>query len=221
MRSTFPIFAVYKLKKMKNTSLIISAILSVAVVVLFILHFTSKSATADSATSNHFSDSGVAAERGDIVYIHLDSLVQNLDMFHDLSSELESKAQIISEDIAKKGRALENDAKDLDTKIQKGLITRSIAEAQGQVLATREQELNVYIQQKRNELAEEEAVLYRRVLDTLKTFLEKMNQEAGYSMIINTSGSTNTILLGEAKFDITSVVTKGMNEEYIKTKNKK
>ena len=204
---------------MKNTSLIINVILSIAVVVLFILHFTSKPAATKPATTNQLSDSGVVASRGDIVYIQLDSLVNNYDMFNDLSSELESKVQAIEDDIAKRGRAWENDVKDFHQKVQKGLITRASAEAQQQALGTREQELGAYVQQKRLEISEEESVLYRRVLDALKTYLDKMNQETGYAMIINTSGSSNNVLHGDLRFDITNTVIKGLNEEYIKQKN--
>ena len=206
---------------MKNTSLIINVILSVAVVVLFILHFTSKPSVVGTVATNQSTENGVTAARGDIVYIQLDSLVNNYDMFNDLSSELQSKVQVIQDDLDKKGRAFENDVKDFDQKIQKGLLTRASAEAQQQALAVRQQELNDYMQQKRLEMSEEEAVLYRRVLDALKTYLEKMNLEAGYSMIINTSASTNNVLHGDSRFDITNIVIKGLNDEYIKQKGTK
>ena len=204
---------------MKNASLIMNAVLSVAVVVLFILHFTSKPAVADNTSQS--TESGVIASRGDIVFLQLDSLVSNYDMFNDLSSELESKAQGIQDDISKKGRALENDAKDFQLKIQKGLLTRAAAESQQQTLAAREQELNMLIQQRQGEMAEEEAVLYRRILDALKTYLEQMNRETGYAMIINTSGSTNNVLQGDPGLDITNVVVKGLNEEYVSQKKSK
>jgi len=206
---------------MKNTSLIINVILSVAVVVLFILHFTSKRPSVGASATNQSTESGVTASRGDIVYIQLDSLVNNYDMFNDLSSELQSKAQIIQEDLEKKGRALENDIKDFSQKVQKGLLSQISIQQQQQVLGQREQDLNDYIQQKRLEMADEEAVMYRRVLDALKTYLGKMNLETGYSMIINTSGSTNNVLLGDSRFDITNVVIKGLNDEYIKQKKTK
>ena len=206
---------------MKNTSLIMNVILSIAVVVLFILHFTSKPAATNPGTANHSEESGMTAAKGDIVYLHLDSLVNHYDMFNDLSSELQSKVQVIEDDISKRGRALENDMKDFEQKIQRGLLTRPAAEAQQQTLIAREQDLNMLIQQKRGEMAEEEAVLYRRIMDALKTYLDKMNQETGYAMIINTSGSTNNVLHGDSGLDITRMVTKGLNEEYIKQKGSK
>jgi len=206
---------------MKNTSLIINVILSVAVVVLFILHFTSKPSATGASVTNQSTESGVAASRGDIVYIQLDSLVNNYDMFNDLSSELQSKVQVIQEDLDKKGRAWENDVKDFEQKVQKGLLTQVAIQQQQQVLAQRQEELNNLMQQRRLEMSDEEAVMYRKVLDALKTYLEKMNQETGYSMIINTSGSTNNVLHGDSRFDVTNIVLKGLNDEYIKQKGSK
>ena len=206
--------------KMKNTSLIINVILSIAVVVLFILHFTSKPSSGAPAT-NQSTESGVTASVGDIVYIKLDSLVNNYDMFNDLSSELQSKVQVIQDDLDKKARALENDIQDFSLKVQKGLLTQVAIQQQQNVLAQREQELGEYMQQKRLEMSDEETVMYRKVLDALKTYLEKMNQETGYSMIINTSGSTNNVLHGDSRLDITNAVIKGLNAEYIKQKNTK
>ena len=160
------------------------------------------------------------AAQGSIVYIQLDSLVNQYDMFNDLRSELESKAQAIQDDLTKKGRAFESAVKDFETKIAKGLLTRSQAEEQQKKLLEREQNLQGLSQQKQMELAEEEAVMMRRVMDAVQTYINKYQQEKGYALIITTSAATNTVIAGNANLDITNDVLKGMNEEYIKSKNK-
>ena len=160
------------------------------------------------------------AAQGSIVYIQLDSLVNQYDMFNDLRSELESKAQAIQDDLTKKGRAFESAVKDFETKIAKGLLTRSQAEEQQKKLLEREQNLQGLSQQKQMELAEEEAVMMRRVMDAVQTYVNKYQQEKGYALIITTSAATNTVIAGNANLDITQSVLTGMNEEYIKSKNK-
>ncbi len=202
---------------MKNASLITNVVLSVAVVVLFILHFTSKSG---SSASNSESGEAVTAP-GSIVYIQIDSLVNKFDMFNDLKSELEAKAQIIQDDLTKKSRAFERDVKDFQEKVQKGLITRAQAEAQQQQLGVREQELQSLSQQKQMEMQEEQQVLFRRVMDALDKYLVKYNEDKKYSLILNTSGATNTILKGDSTLNITNSVVSGLNEEYVATKGKK
>ena len=162
----------------------------------------------------------VAAPQGSIVYIQLDSLVSQYDMFNDLRSELESKAQAIQDDLTKKGRSFESAVKDFQTKIEKGLLTRSQAEEQQQKLAEREQNLQSLSQQKQYEMAEEEAVMSRKVMDAVNTFLKKYNEEKGYALILTTSAASNTVIVGNPALDITNDVLAGLNDEYIKSKNK-
>jgi len=201
---------------MKNVSLIFNVVLTVAVIALFVLHFSSRSKQSQS-TSSEVS----AAPSGSIVYIQIDSLMKQYDMFNDLRSELENKAQTIQDDLSKKGRAFERDVNDFKEKVQKGLITRAQAEGLQQQLASREQELQGLSQQKQMEMAEEEGVLVRKVMDALNKYLAKYNQEKKFALIITTSGTTNTVITADSTFNITKEVVAGLNDEYIKTKNNK
>ena len=141
-------------------------------------------------------------------------------MFNDLRSELESKAQAIQDDLTKKGRSFESAAKDFETKIAKGLLTRSQAEEQQQRLVERQQNLQNLSQQKQLEMAEEEAVMMRKVMDAVQTFIDKYNQEKGYALILTTSAASTTVITGNPSLNITQDVLNGLNEEYIKSKNK-
>ena len=156
-----------------------------------------------------------SAAQGGIVYIQLDSLVNQYDMYNDLKSELESKVQAVQEDLTKKGRAFESAVKDFEAKIAKGLLTRSQAEEQQKKLLEREQNLQGLSQQKQMELAEEEAVMMRRVMDAIQTYITRYNQDKGYALILSVP-----VLAGDPSLNITQDVLKGMNEEYIKSKNK-
>ena len=155
------------------------------------------------------------AAQGSIVYVQLDSLVNQYDMYNDLKSELESKVQAVQEDLTKKGRSFESAVKDFEAKIAKGLLTRSQAEEQQQRLVEREQNLQSLSQQKQMELAEEEAVMMRRVMDAIQTYITKYNQDKGYALILSVP-----VLAGEPSLNITQDVLAGLNEEYIKSKNK-
>ena len=158
------------------------------------------------------------AAAGSIVYIQMDSLINQYDMFNDLRSELESKAQAIQDDLTKKGRSFESAAKDFETKINKGLLTRSQAEEQQQKLLQSQQNLQDLSQQKQYEMAEEEAVMSRKVMDAINTYLEKYNKEKGYALILTTSAASNTVIVGNPALDITQDVLTGLNDEYIKSK---
>ena len=160
-------------------------------------------------------ESKTPAAQGDIVYIQLDSLVNQYDMYNDLKSELESKVQAVQEDLTKKGRSFESEVKDFQAKIDKGLLTRSQAEEQQQKLVEREQNLQGLSQQKQMELAEEEAVMMRRVMDAIQTYITKYNQDKGYALILSVP-----VLAGDPSLNITQDILAGLNEEYIKSKNK-
>ena len=155
------------------------------------------------------------AAQGSIVYVQLDSLVNQYDMYNDLKSELESKVQAVQEDLTKKGRSFESAVKDFEAKIAKGLLTRSQAEEQQKRLLEREQNLQGLSQQKQMELAEEEAVMMRRVMDAIQTYITKYNQDKGYALILSVP-----VLAGDPSLNITQDVLAGLNEEYIKSKNK-
>ena len=185
----------------------LKAILAVAVAAII----CSCNATGNTGTAQTAEAAQTTAAQGSIVYIQLDSLVNQYDMFNDLRSELESKAQAIQDDLTKKGRSFESAAKDFQAKIEKGLLTRSQAEEQQQKLAERQQNLQNLSQQKQYELAEEEAVMSRKVMDAVQTFLNKYNQEKGYAMIITTSAATNTVIVGNPALDITQDVLAGLN----------
>ncbi len=200
------------LYKMKQLKLILAVALAAVICACNATGNTSAPQAANAA------EAGAAAAQGSIVYIQLDSLINQYDMFNDLKSELESKAQAIQDDLTKKGRSFESAVKDFETKINKGLLTRAQAEEQQLKLSERQQNLQNLSQQKQYEMAEEEAVMSRKVMDAIQTFLNKYNVEKGYAMIITTSAATNTVIVGNTALDITQDVLAGLNDEYIKSK---
>jgi Outer membrane protein (OmpH-like). len=204
---------------MKNISLILNIVLTAAVIALYVLFFTGKDNKPAFSTAEG-QEALVLPGEGSIVYIQVDSLMNQFDMFHALRTELEAKAKVIDDDLTKKGRAFERDVNDFEEKIQKGLLTRSQAETQQQLLANRQQELQQYSQQKQMELAEEEQVLLNRVLDELKTFLAGYNETHNYSLILTTSGATNNIITASPALNITKDVVNGLNAKYAAQKRK-
>ncbi len=202
---------------MKKVNLILNIVLVLAVAALYVLHFTGNSKTENTASTE---DSRITAGSGDIVYINLDTLVNQYDMYNDLRTELESKVSAIDNDLNKKGRALENDVKSFEDKMQKGLLTYSQAESMRNDLMTRDQELRNLTQQKQMELANEESVMYNRVMDAIKTYVDNYNKEKQYSLILTTTAATNSVINGEQGRNITSEIINGLNQEYIKNRNK-
>ena len=203
---------------MKNTSLILSVISLVAVVVFGVLSLTGKNA----AKTETVEGEAVEAQacQGDIVYVDLDRILMEYDMANDLRSVVETKVQNIQAEVTRRGKKLENDVKTFQEKIDKGLMTRSVAEAQGQKLQQQEAEFNNYAAQKQQEINEEQVVMMNQLGDAIQTFLNKYNEEMQYAMILTNSGGA-PVITADPALDITEAVLAGLNEEYIKTKNEK
>ena len=203
---------------MKNTPLILSIISLVAAIVLGILHFTGNSCKETPAAFEVGADS--TAAKGDIVYIDLDRILNEYDMANDLRSVVETKVQNIQAEVNRRGKKLEKEVTDFQNKIEKGLMTRSVAEVQGQKLQQQEQEFNNYAAQKQQEIQEEQIVMMNQLGDAIKTFLDKYNEEMQYAMILTNQGGA-PVITADASLDITDDVLARLNEEYIATKNTK
>ncbi|MBP5505619.1 MAG: OmpH family outer membrane protein [Bacteroidales bacterium] len=206
---------------MKKTPLILSIIalvVAIAAAVLSVVH-----PNFDKKKSNEpvdLTDTGkITAVAGDIVYLQLDSLIVNYDMYNDLMTAFQTKVQGIQDDLAKRGRKLESDAKAFESQYQKGLLTRSAAEEQSNKLQQRQQNLQNDAAKKDQEIQEEQAVLNNRVYYAVKEFIEKYNEEHQFALILTTSAGTNTVLNVNPGLDVTADVLKGLNEEYIKNRN--
>ncbi len=162
-----------------------------------------------------------APTAGSIVYLQLDSVVNNYDMFNDLKSELEVKVQKIQSELQSKGRAFQNAAKDFENKINKGLLTQAEAQERNQVLSNRQADLQNLSAQKEAEIAEEQAVMINKVMDAIQTYVAKYNEEKKYALILTSTAATTNVLVGDPSLDITAEITEGLNNEYVKQKKKK
>ena len=203
---------------MKNTSLILSIVSLVAVVVFGVISLTNGGKAADVQAEGAAAEA--AASKGDIVYVDLDRILMEYDMANDLRSVVETKIQNIQAEVNRRGKKLENEIVDFQNKIDKGLMTRSVAEAQGQKLSQQELEFNNYAAQKEQEIQEEQLVMMNQLGDAIQTFLTNYNAEKQYAMILTNSGGA-PVIAADAALDITDAVLAGLNEEYIKSKNNK
>lgn len=199
---------------MKKTSLILSvmAILGCAAA------FTScKSQT--TAADGTAADGAAAA--GSIVYFNLDRVLNEYDMANDLSSAVQTKAESIEQELNRRGNKLQGDVNSFQDKIDKGLLTRSVAEAQSQKLQQQQNEFQTYYNQKQQEMQEEQQVMMNQIADAVKSYLEKFNADKKYAMIIATQGDVlpTPVAVGDPDLDITDAILEGLNAEYVQTKN--
>ena len=200
---------------MKHTPLIVSIVALAAAVAALVLTLTAPK-------NNHKpveSTDGIQAVAGDIVFLRLDTLMMQYDMYSDLQSAFEAKAQNIDSDLNKKARKLESDMKNFENQINKGLLTRSAAEQQSNSLQQRQANLQNEAAQKQQELAEESQVLLNQVMYAIQQYLEEYNKDHNFAAILTTTAASNVVMVGAPALDITQEIVEGLNAEYIKTRN--
>lgn len=202
-----------------NISIILSAVALVAVVVFGVFSLSGRGNGNKKNVSSESDTTAVTAVKGSIVYIDLDRIFQEYDMANDLRSVVETKVQNIQAEVNRRGQKLESDYNDFQEKINKGLMTRSVAEVQGQKIQQQQQDFNNYAAQKQNEITEEQMVMTNQIIDAIKTYLDKYNQDKKYAMILTNQGGV-PVFTADPSLDITDDVLAGLNEEYVKSKNK-
>ena len=203
---------------MKNVPLILSiaaVVLAIAGCVMSIIRPGSEKA----AVSGTSDSTAVVTATSGIVYVDMDRIVQEYDMTSDLGAVVETKVKNMMDEVTRRRDQLQNEAMELQNKINKGLITRSTAEVQGQDLQQKQIEFNEFANQKNNEAIEEQDVMMNQILDAIKTFMDKYNEEKQYTMILTNQGGM-PVFCADPALDITDDVLTRLNEEYIKEKNK-
>lgn len=161
-----------------------------------------------------------APEAGTIVYFQLDRVIQEYDRANELRSVVETKVKEIEADMQRKGKKLETDMKDFEEKINKGLMTRIVAESQGQKLQQRQLEFQNLAAQKEQEIQEEQIVMMNNITNDIQVFITKFNAEKEYKMILANQAGV-PVIIADPSLDITDAVIEGLNAEYVKNKDKK
>ena len=163
------------------------------------------------------------AVAGSIVYFDLDRVLNEYDMANDLRSVAETKFNSINQEVTRRGNKLEKDSKTFQDKVNKGLMTQSVAEIQYRKLQEQQNSFNQYAAQKQQEIAEEQQVMMNQIADAIKTFIDEYNAEKGYAMILTTQGDIlpAPVVTADPSLDITDDLLEGLNAAYVKSKSEK
>ncbi len=188
-----------------NTSLIWNVVLSLAVAVLFFLHFSSKSSDAGAAT-----DGAVVAGRR-TVYVQVDSLLKNYDFFKDTRKELENKNFQLENELTTKGRSLQNEVAFFQQKAQ--TMTPEQARSTEAQLMKKQQDLMAYRDQSAQALGQEEAKKNEELYKNIRSYIDKYNKENGYEYVLGYSLGGG-ILFANPSLDVTQKIIDGLNKEY-------
>jgi len=190
---------------MKNLSLLLNAVLIVAVGVLYYLHFSGRSATS--------SPSAAPAMPGDtrIAYINSDSVLRNYEYFKVTRERLESKGKKLDQDLRNRAQGLQNDYEAY--RRNEGNLTIGQAKSLEEDLAKKQQNLQLYQQTLNQEMSGEESKITQDLYARVTEFLKKYGNGKGLQIVLKLDTSSD-LLFGADSLDITKDVTAGLNAAY-------
>jgi outer membrane protein len=197
---------------MKHLSLILNGVLFIAVGFLFYLHFSGGNGKPDTSDIPGTVQTASAGEMS-IVYINIDTLLNNYDYFIDLQAQFSDRQAELEAQMNSRTRQYETNAIDFQNKVQKGLVTRREAAELEQQLLQQQQDLYSLRDELTMQLAEEEQVSNRKLIDNIMEYLKVYNQDKGYQFIFSNSFGDN-LLFANRRLDITYSVLEGINEHY-------
>ncbi len=192
---------------------VFQVILAIAIIILFILHFSSgkKAVVKEESASS-------VAELVDspIAFVNMDTLIAKLDMWTDMQNALSEQQTKYDNELSNLQKNFQNKVNDLNNKVQKMLITQADAQTQAERLSAEEQDLYSRADEYQQRLAEQLAVNSNQVIDALNTFLKEFNADGRYQYIL--ANANNQILFADEAFDLTQQVVDGMNAQYKSSK---
>jgi outer membrane protein len=204
---------------MKKLDLVLTleVVLFAAVIMLFILFFRSNAGSASALQADDADTVAVtgvhAVADGAMVYINTDSLFQNYQMAIDLSEALGEKTKKMDAELSNKQKTFQANVTDFQNKAQKGLETRAKLAEMEQQLSADQQGLLQLNETYRMQIAEEQSVMQRKVLQAVMDYLKEYNRDKGYQFIMGRAFGDN-LLYATPGLDITLSVLEGINAKY-------
>lgn len=217
-------------------------VLTIAVVVLYVLHFSNvngpKSANLDQDASqsteqalegddnvmlDDLSDSDMqtladATGSMKIVFVNADSIITQYNYYKKLRSNMEAKAKRSERELETEGRKLEQEYADAQKKAA-NMSQEQLAFTE-QTLMKKQQNLMMLRESLAQELAEEEAKLDKQLRDKVQSYFKRLSKLEGYDYVMSYHNGSN-VIYGAKQHDITSRVVADLNAEYAKEQRKK
>lgn len=197
---------------MKNLSLIINAVLAVAVVILFVLVLGNKSNSGIKQLTT--GKDTVISGKLPIAYVNIDSLLLHYQFAKDANESLIKKQEDSRVTINSKAVQLKSEMDEFQRKLDNNaFLSRDRAEQEHNRLLKRQQELQELDGNLSKQLVQVQQKMSEQLRDTINVFMKQFNKDHKYQMIISNTSSDN-VLYAEKGYDITSEVTKQLNERY-------
>jgi outer membrane protein len=202
--------------KMKKLNTILIIVLTIAVGVLYVLHFTQGSKSAAKEPTENIENPSAIVD-ATIAYINVDTMLVQMEMYKDLQAGLAKKQKELESTFGAKYKVFQNNVADLQNKVNKGLLTRAEADQMNQQLANDQMQLENLNTSYTQQLQEEGAVSNRKVIDYIMRYLKEYTKDKDIKFVFSYAFGGN-LLYTDVKFDITDSILQGVNQQYLAEK---
>ncbi|HMO32002.1 MAG TPA: OmpH family outer membrane protein [Lacibacter sp.] len=204
---------------MKQFQSILLVVLTLALGVLYFLHFKTGAAPKKAGTpATNTSAAEPSPEQVRIAYIDLDTIKEYYTYFKLKNDEIDREKQRIENEIQGGVSKLEKDRMEF---LKKGeAITQIEAENFQRDYQNRYQQLGVRRETLLNQHLNNQAKALDDIQKRINEYLKDYNQQAGYHFIFSTGEGNLTLYYKDSAYNITREVIAGLNEAYERTKKK-
>ena len=169
---------------MKNINYVINGVIAVAVIILFVMQFSSKK---ESTVAPAFTTEGDSTNLLPVAYVNVDSLLSNYNYSKDLNERILKMQEDYRLDMTQRSNALRTELNDFQRKYEaNAFLTTERAQQEGNRLQKKQEELQNYAAKKEQELAAKQMELNGQLRDTIVAQLTTFNQTKGYQIQYST-----------------------------------
>ncbi len=193
---------------MKVLSLVLNVVLLLAVIYLYVLHFTGNTEVPGEEPATITASAGTMPR---IAYVNSDTLLANYRFFQTKREELEKKAEDLQKEYENRARGLQNEIATFQQNA--GGMTMNQARAVEEDLRKKQQNLLQYQQNLSNQLLQEETKVNDDLYERVSDFLEGYGKNRDFKLVL-TYTKNSGVLYADDSLDITQQVVQGLNQDY-------
>lgn len=200
---------------MKNISYIINGVFAVAIIVLFVLFFTSnKGGSLNGDPSHVFSNGGDSVTKLPIAYVNVDSLVINYNYAKDQNEVLTKEYKNSNAILNQKQRQIEAEVADFQKKIQNNAFLSEERARQEQMRIQKlEADFHATAEKLQEGYGRKQMEITAQITDSVRSCLKNYNKAANYEIIFSNKDLDN-VLLAKDGYDITKEIITILNNRY-------
>lgn len=191
---------------MKNASLILNVVLLVAVVILFVLHFSSGKPSGGLSGGSSTTPSNLK-----IAYVNQDTVLKYYDFVKLNTDKLQAKIKTFQDQLTARQTSLQREVQ----AYQAGASNLTIGQARAveEDLQKKGQNLQMFEQSLQQQMLEERDKVNEQLFTKLTDFLKAYSKERGIEVIMKYDRESDLLFAGDS-LDISRDVIKGLNDAW-------